>query len=155
MEKPLAPQDIAADHYDVVIAANVLHATKDIRQSLRNAKATLRKGGILLLNEISSKSLFAHLSFGLLEGWWLYEDTLLRIPGSPALYPESWEKVLKEEGFYNTCFPVRQHHHLGQQLIVAQSDGVVRQTHRKKRTQSKALPLFVKNKTTPSGSCCK
>ncbi|WP_250625011.1 class I SAM-dependent methyltransferase [Bacillus subtilis] len=31
--------------YDAVIAANVLHATKNIRQTLRNAKAVLKKTG--------------------------------------------------------------------------------------------------------------
>jgi hypothetical protein len=42
---PIAAQGIAADHYDIVIAANVLHATPNIRESVRNAKATLRKNG--------------------------------------------------------------------------------------------------------------
>ena len=126
VEKPLSGQGIKADSYDIVVAANVLHATQSIRQTLRNAKATLRKGGVLLLNELSGKSLFSHLTFGLLEGWWLYEDRALRIPGSPGLYPETWARVLKEEGFVSAFFPAAKTHPLGQQIIVAQSDGVVR-----------------------------
>ena len=85
VEKPIAGQAVDADGYDLVIAANVLHATRNIRRTLRNAKATLRTNGVLLLNEMSGSSLFTHLTFGLLEGWWLYEDETLRIPGCPAL----------------------------------------------------------------------
>nr|DAC82026.1 TPA_exp: polyketide synthase [Kiritimatiellota bacterium] len=127
VEKPLSGQDIKPDSFDVVIATNVLHATKNIRQTLRNAKAALYKGGILLVNEMSRKLLFPHLTFGLLEGWWLYEDARLRIPGSPGIYPETWRSVLKEEGFISTFFPAEKIHPLGQQIIVSQSDGIVRQ----------------------------
>ncbi|MCG8399781.1 class I SAM-dependent methyltransferase, partial [Bacillus atrophaeus] len=78
---------IEAGGYDVVIAANVLHATKNIRQTLRHAKAVMKHNGLLLLNEMAGNSLFPHITFGLLEGWWLYEDPALRIPGCPGLYP--------------------------------------------------------------------
>ena len=127
VEKPIAAQNIRADHYDVVIATNVLHATRNIRQTLRNAKAPLHKGGVMLLNELSDKSLFTHLTFGLLEGWWLYEDARLRIPGSPCIHPKVWRRLLKEEGFISTFFPAEMVHELGQQIIVTQSDGTVRQ----------------------------
>lgn len=67
VEEPPALQGIEAGAYDAVIAANVLHATKNIRRTLRNAKAVLKKNGILLLNEISSHSVYSHLTFGLLK----------------------------------------------------------------------------------------
>ena len=127
VEKPIASQDIRANHYDIIIATNVLHATRNISQTLRNAKATLRKNGLIFLNELSDKPLVAHLTFGLLEGWWLAEDTTLRIPGCPGLYPETWKKVLEEEGFNQVLFPVSTAHEFGQQIIVAQSDGLIRQ----------------------------
>ncbi len=130
VEKPPAAQDIPLGSYDLAIATNVLHATRDIRQTLRNVKATLRGGGLLLINEISSSGgLFTHLTFGLLKGWWLYEDEALRIPGCPGLYPETWRSVLEEEGFVSVFFPAEQAHGLGQQVVVAESDGVVRQRH--------------------------
>ncbi|MCP5007002.1 MAG: SDR family NAD(P)-dependent oxidoreductase, partial [Planctomycetes bacterium] len=93
--KPLVGQALAGDRYDFVIAANVLHATPNIRETIRNAKATLKNRGILLLNEISGWSLFAHLTFGLLEGWWLYEDAALRLEGNPGLRPKMWKEVLE------------------------------------------------------------
>ena len=79
------------------------------------------------MNELSDKPLVAHLTFGLLEGWWLAEDTTLRIPGCPGLYPEIWQKVLEEEGFNSVLFPVSAAHEFGQQIIIAESDGLIRQ----------------------------
>jgi polyketide synthase PksM len=128
VEQPPKSQGIDIGAYDVVIATNVLHATKHIRRTLRNAKATLKKNGLLLLNEISDHSLFAHLTFGLSdECWWLYEDAALRIPGTPALSPEAWRRVLEGEGFQSVLFPAHTARELGQQIIVAQSDGMIRQ----------------------------
>ncbi|MET9414603.1 SDR family NAD(P)-dependent oxidoreductase [Streptomyces klenkii] len=126
-EQPLHSQRIDPGSYDLVVAANVLHATRDIRNTLRNAKAALRDGGWLLLNELSGFDLFAHLTFGLLEGWWLSEDTSLRVPGSPALSPESWREVLEGEGFPSVVMVLPQARELGQQIIAARSDGIARQ----------------------------
>ncbi|WP_160717044.1 SDR family NAD(P)-dependent oxidoreductase [Chitinophaga solisilvae] len=125
--QPLSAQGFAAAEYDLVIAANVLHATGNIHHTLRNAKALLAENGLLVLNELSMHTLFAHLTFGLLDGWWLYEDTALRIPGCPGLYPDTWDHVLSQAGFREIIFPAAAAHHWGQQIIAAESDGVVRQ----------------------------
>jgi NADPH:quinone reductase-like Zn-dependent oxidoreductase/3-oxoacyl-(acyl-carrier-protein) synthase/acyl carrier protein len=127
IEKPPAAQGIEPGSYDVVIAANVLHATGDIRRTLRHAKAALRRNGVLLLNEMSRNSMFSHLTFGLLEGWWLYQDDHLRIPGCPALAPDRWRDVLGDEGFRTASFPAEAAHILGHQIVLAESDGVIRQ----------------------------
>jgi acyl transferase domain-containing protein/acyl carrier protein len=127
VEEPLSRQGLSAGGYDLVIAANVLHATKNLRQTVRHTKAALKKNGLLLLNEMADSSLYAHLTFGLLEGWWLYEDPELRIPGCPGLSPASWQKVLESEGFRWVSFPAQAVHNLGQQVVVAESDGIIRQ----------------------------
>ncbi|XXY19533.1 SDR family NAD(P)-dependent oxidoreductase [Sorangium sp. So ce216] len=127
VERPLAEQGLAAAQYDVVIAANVLHATKNIRVTLRNAKAALQGNGMLALNELSGRNLFTHLTFGLLEGWWLYEDESLRLSGTPGLTFEAWRRALEEEGFHSVTCVARGN---GQQIVVAQSDGVIRQRAR-------------------------
>jgi acyl transferase domain-containing protein/acyl carrier protein/SAM-dependent methyltransferase len=119
-------QGIEDGGYDIVIATNVLHATRNIRETLRNIKPLLKKNGLILLNEITGFTLFSHLTFGLLEGWWMYEDKALRAPGCPGLYPETWQKVLEIEGFRSVFFPAKTEYDLGQQVIVAESDGVVR-----------------------------
>ena len=127
IEKPAAEQGIVPGSYDFLIGANVLHATRNIRRTLRNVKAALRAGGVLLLSEMSSNPLYAHLTFGLLEGWWLHEDTVIRIPGSPGLAPGTWRAVLEEEGFLGVRFPASTAHQHGHQIIVARSDGLIRQ----------------------------
>ncbi|MFD0727084.1 beta-ketoacyl synthase N-terminal-like domain-containing protein [Lysobacter brunescens] len=125
--KPLSMQSVEGNRYDAVIATNVLHATSNMRETMRNAKALLKRGGVVLINEISEWGWYTHFTFGLLDGWWLFEDEALRLPGSPCLSPGQWERLLKLERFRDIRFPVRNDHGLGQQLVVARSDGVVRQ----------------------------
>ncbi|MEU5186688.1 SDR family NAD(P)-dependent oxidoreductase [Streptomyces klenkii] len=163
-EQPLAGQGIDPGSYDLVIAANVLHATRDTRNTLRNAKAALRDGGWLLLNELSAFEIFGHLTFGLLEGWWLFEDTSLRVPGSPALSPESWREVLEGEGFPSVVMVLPEARELGQQIIAARSDGIARQRVVVGRTPGttgersrgaaakRALTEAVSPKASPSGA---
>ncbi|WP_338551793.1 SDR family NAD(P)-dependent oxidoreductase [Paenibacillus sp. KS-LC4] len=130
VEEPISGQKLDAGAYDLVLATNCLHATKNIRQTLRNAKAVLAKNGLLLLNEMNRNSLFTHLTFGLLDGWWRYEDAELRMPGCPGLSSEAWSSVLKAEGFRAINHLAQKAHDFGQQIIVAESDGVVRQKQR-------------------------
>ncbi|WP_437585646.1 amino acid adenylation domain-containing protein [Sorangium sp. So ce1000] len=120
VERAPDAQGIAAGSYDVVIANNVLHATRDIVETVANARALLSPGGVLLLNEMAENDLFGHLTFGLLEGWWRYVDGK-RIAGGPALAPGSWADVLREAGFQTVLFPAERAHGLGVQVIVAQA----------------------------------
>ena len=70
---------------DVVLATNVLHATSNMPNTLQHCKALLRKGGLLVANELTTKTDFLTLTFGLTDGWWLHSDTGIRIPGSPLI----------------------------------------------------------------------
>ncbi|MBD3314769.1 MAG: SDR family NAD(P)-dependent oxidoreductase, partial [Chitinivibrionales bacterium] len=126
ISRPTENQGIASGYFDIAIATNVMHATPDIRKAIRNVKATLKNGGLLLLNEISGWSLFTHATFGLLEGWWAYNDTALRMPGNPGLSAERWQSVLTQEGFGPVIFPAEKAHPFGQQIIAAYSNGAVR-----------------------------
>ncbi|MCK3826989.1 class I SAM-dependent methyltransferase, partial [Pseudomonas sp. W2Aug9] len=119
VEKDLVQQGLELGSYDVVIATNVLHATADIRQVVEHAKAALKTDGWLLLNELSQASLFSHLTFGLLEGWWRYRDEALRLPGTPGLSSERWQQVLEEAGYRGVMFPCQAFHGLGQQVVMA------------------------------------
>lgn len=127
IEKPPQSQGIDIASYDFVLATNVLHATSDIRNTLRNAKACLKPGGIIVINELCQRSLFAHFTFGLLEGWWQHQDPALRIANTPLLSVQSWQTLLASEGFEQIYQPVCHSSHLGQQVIVARSNGVIRQ----------------------------
>jgi NAD(P)-dependent dehydrogenase (short-subunit alcohol dehydrogenase family)/SAM-dependent methyltransferase len=138
LEKPMPLQDVEHDAYDVILASNSLHATRSIRATLRNLKTTLRTNGLLLMNEISDARLFAHLTFGLLRGWWVSQDEPIRIPGCPGLTSHSWKRVLESEGFRFVSFPSSRLHHLGQQVILAESDGVVRESPHRTETAQQA-----------------
>ncbi|MEV0689370.1 amino acid adenylation domain-containing protein [Streptomyces sp. NPDC050388] len=120
---PPGQQGVEPGGFDIVVATNVLHATADISRTLRNVKAAMRGGGLLFINEMSRNTILAHLTFGLLDGWWLYRDAELRIPGSPVLAADRWLEVLEDEGFRTGAQPDTAAHALGQQLIVAESDG--------------------------------
>ncbi|HET8888130.1 MAG TPA: type I polyketide synthase, partial [Candidatus Angelobacter sp.] len=145
IEQTLESQGMEPGAYDLAVATNVLHATKNIRKTLRNAKGLLKHNGVLLLNEILGHSLFTHLTFGLLEGWWLYGDSAVRIPGTPTLAPETWQRVLEGEGFHGVHFPAFALHAQGQQIIVAHSDGMIRQS-RKEQPAVQANPRLLQRK---------
>ena len=99
IERPPGRQGFAANGFDVVIAANVLHATRDIDATLANIRALCRKGGVVLINEATARQDFNTLTFGLTRGWWLFEDEARRIPHAPLLRAESWLEALAAQGF--------------------------------------------------------
>ncbi|MFF7995587.1 beta-ketoacyl synthase N-terminal-like domain-containing protein, partial [Kitasatospora xanthocidica] len=125
IERPPAEQGVATAAYDVVLATNVLHATRRVREAVAHAKSLLRPGGLLVLNEMNDSSMLSHVAFGLLEGWWLHEDAELRMPASPALPPASWETVLSEAGFRSVYFPVAEVPGVEGQIVIAESDGIL------------------------------
>ena len=125
ISKDVESQGFKAGSYDIVIAANCLHATRNIHETLANCKILLRQGGKLILNEIAEPTLFTHLTFGLLDGWWMCEDPEVRLPGSPILSPDQWKAALRNEGFHTVEYPCEDAHGLGCQLVVATSDGII------------------------------
>ena len=141
VEHPVGGQNVVGGQYDLVIATNVLHATKDMRNTLRNAKALLQKNGLILMNEVSDEALWLHLTFGLLEGWWLSQDPELRFEGGPGLSPDKWRQALGMEGYRNVRFPLAALHDYGHQLIIAESDGIVRQPAGEKAADSTPKPV--------------
>jgi acyl transferase domain-containing protein/acyl-CoA synthetase (AMP-forming)/AMP-acid ligase II/acyl carrier protein/SAM-dependent methyltransferase len=97
-------QGCAPHSFDLVIAANVLHATRRLNETLAHVRTLLAPGGILLLWEATQQQTWMDISFSLLEGWQRFEDYDLR-PDQPLLAPAGWRKVL-ESGFERTVvFP--------------------------------------------------
>ncbi|MCZ8519622.1 MULTISPECIES: SDR family NAD(P)-dependent oxidoreductase [Paenibacillus] len=144
VEEPSTGSQGPSGEFDIAVATNVLHATRNIRHTMRHAKRLLKPAGMMLINELSDNRLLTHLTFGLLEGWWLSEDEGVRIPGSPGLYPDAWRRVLEAEGFSPVLFPAQDAHDMGQQIIAAGSSGVV-------RTQVKAAKEGGAEKSKASG----
>ncbi|MDB9527376.1 SDR family NAD(P)-dependent oxidoreductase [Oscillatoria sp. CS-180] len=84
--------------FDLVIAANVLHATADLRQTLGHVRQLLAPGGELILLEGTESLTWLDLIFGLTEGWWKFADRDLR-PRHPLLSAAQWQSLLQESGF--------------------------------------------------------
>jgi hypothetical protein len=78
-------QGYGVGQHDIVFATNVLHATRNMGATLHHCKALLRAGGLLIANELTTKTDFLTLTFGLTDGWWLFDDAERRIHGSPLL----------------------------------------------------------------------
>lgn len=134
IEKDVADQGFALGAYDLIIATNVLHATSHLRQTLGHIKSLLKTNGWLVINETTEVHDFATLTFGLLDGWWLYEDDERRLPDSPLVNPISWEQVCKEVGYEHV--KVLGELGLGQNVVIAESNGLLRQRTDKVRSIS-------------------
>ena len=97
IEKSPGTQGFGERAFDVIIAANVLHATRDLRETLGNAVGLLAPGGLLILLEATARQRWVDLTFGLTEGWWRFDDTTLR-PDYPLLSAEKWKTLFEETG---------------------------------------------------------
>ncbi len=93
-----AAQGFGQHEFDIVVAANVLHATKDLRKSVKYAHWLLAPGGMLVMLEGTRPSLSVDLIFGWTDGWWRFEDSGLR-DAHPLISPKQWRTVLTEIGF--------------------------------------------------------
>lgn len=94
------PEAAARGYYDLIIAPNVLHATKDLRETVKNVHQMLAPGGLLVLLESTTRQPSVDITFGLTEGWWRFSDLDLR-PDYPLLSVNKWEELLSSSGFTN------------------------------------------------------
>ncbi|PWT90098.1 MAG: hypothetical protein C5B54_07785 [Acidobacteria bacterium] len=95
-------QGFERSHYDIVLASNVLHATRSIYQTLAHVQQLLQPGGLLVLLEGAERRRWMDVIFGMIEGWWKFSDFELR-PTYAFLPPENWQKVLRDTGFEKTA----------------------------------------------------
>ena len=122
--KPLSLQSIEGNRYDAVIATKVLHATSDMRETVRNAKALLKRGGMLRVNEMSAWSWQNSISLRPARWLGLYEDEKCAAR-QPRPSPAQWESLLKPSASSISASRSRGSW-LGQLILAARSDGVVR-----------------------------
>jgi len=106
LELELVLQGEPEHRYDVVVIANMLHATSDLRASLERVRRALAPGGVLLLIETTKARRWLDLTFGLTAGWWAFQDTPLR-PEHPLLSSPQWCSLLDECGFEVECLAAR------------------------------------------------
>lgn len=77
-------QGFAEAEFDLVIASNMLHATKNMDNTMRNVRRLLKPSGNVLIIEMTVMTLRAFM-YGTLPGWWL---------GGSILTPSYWVKRL-------------------------------------------------------------
>jgi acyl transferase domain-containing protein/SAM-dependent methyltransferase/acyl carrier protein len=97
LDRDLDEQSMPAHAFDVVIAANVLHATRDLGSTLERVKSLLASEGVLLAFEVTEHLPWFDVTVALIEGWQKHADDLRQ--RHPLLKPDAWARVLGEHGF--------------------------------------------------------
>ncbi|KAL9617355.1 MAG: hypothetical protein Q9160_007843 [Pyrenula sp. 1 TL-2023] len=93
MKQGFLPQE-----FDVVIAANVLHATPSMAVTMTNVRSLLKPRGKLFLLE-ANRHPPSVLPFSLLPGWWYAEDEYRDREEGPMLSVATWNRLLLDTGF--------------------------------------------------------
>ena len=97
IEREPSAQGFDAHGYDIVLAANVLHATRDLGETLRHCRRLLAPSGMLVLLEIMEARGWPDLPFGVLDGWWRFDDAYRS--DDPLVGPRVWRQALAEAGY--------------------------------------------------------
>ncbi|KAF9631026.1 beta-ketoacyl synthase domain-containing protein [Lasiodiplodia theobromae] len=105
IEEDPATQGFEPGTFDVLVCANVLHATKRIRDTLSRCRSLLKNDGKLVLAELTDNPVFMGLMMGPLPGWWLGEDDGRH--GGPIMTAAKWDDALKDSGFTGVDIHVR------------------------------------------------
>ncbi len=90
-------QGFATGAYDAIVAANVIHATPRIVETLGHLRTLLAPGGVVGLVETVHQQRWNDLVWGLTDGWWSFADAELRTR-SPLLDPPAWRSACAAAG---------------------------------------------------------
>jgi acyl transferase domain-containing protein/NADPH:quinone reductase-like Zn-dependent oxidoreductase len=97
LEQPSSAQGLGERRFDIILAANVVHATADLRQTLGRLRELLAPGGMLLMLEVAGLERWIDITFGLTDGWWCFHDTDVRAD-YPLLSRDAWLELLATLG---------------------------------------------------------
>ena len=100
---PWKSQDLAVDEFDLIYAVNVLHISKDLLFSLRQARSALAPAGWLVIAEClrpaPNQPLYPELMFQILESFTEVEiDPEIR-PNPGFLTAAQWRRAFTTAGF--------------------------------------------------------
>ncbi|KAL2008035.1 hypothetical protein VTN00DRAFT_8017 [Thermoascus crustaceus] len=99
-------QGYEGQKYDVVLASSVLHATRNIDNTLTNVRKLLKPGGKLIMMEVTH-TVRLDLIFGTLPGWWMSEEPWRE--WGPTLTEEQWRSALIRNDFSDFLTSVPDH----------------------------------------------
>lgn len=93
IEKEPPVEMLGSQH--LIIATNCVHATHNLVVTTSNIHKMLRPDGFITMLEMTKTVPWVDLVFGLLEGWWLFDDGRQH-----ALVPATvWESTMRQAGF--------------------------------------------------------
>ena len=94
VEKDPVEQGFDAHAYDLIIASNVLHATRSLNETLGHCLKLLAPSGQMVALENLRGQGWMDLTFGQLDGWWRFADDYR--PHHALAGPEVWERALRD-----------------------------------------------------------
>ncbi|CAL8118587.1 unnamed protein product [Orchesella dallaii] len=97
VEEDAKSQGFCPGYFDFIFGADVIHATKDLSESISNLRQLLRPKGLLSLVE-GAKENYITTVFGLLEGYWRFTDLNIR-QHHPLVNGETWRNLCLSSGF--------------------------------------------------------
>lgn len=97
MDRDAASQGYVPHSFDAIVAANAVHASRDLRAVLATLRDLLAPGGLLVLVESTTHLPWFDMTTGLIEGWQHFADDLRT--DNPLLSPQAWVRALRESGF--------------------------------------------------------
>ncbi len=97
IEKDPVAQGFESHGYDLLIASNVLHATRYLPETLGHCLDLLAPSGHLIALENLSGLGWMDLTFGQLDGWWRFADDYR--PHHALASPAVWRRALGDAGF--------------------------------------------------------
>ncbi|MEV6960322.1 SDR family NAD(P)-dependent oxidoreductase [Streptomyces sp. NPDC051207] len=95
-------QGFGAGSADIVVAANSVHATRHLGESLGRIRRLLAPSGVLVLEELVRNHDCMTAMIGPLPGYWSAVDVAARLPHSPFFDVPRWRAALAEQGFEAT-----------------------------------------------------
>lgn len=137
--------------FDLIVGSNVLHATSNISGCLENLRELLAESGMLFLLELTDPPLWAHLIFGLTDGWWAYKKgTDKRTQASHSII--EWKQILAMSGLmpiFDCTHPyfskTSKQNSSKQYIILSQKNGKTKTKQVVATSQSKQELLVVTN----------
>jgi len=122
LDRELDEQGFGIGQFDVIVGANVVHASRNLAAALGKVHRLLAPGGLLVLLESTHHHGWFDMTTGLIEGWQHFEDDDRK--EHPLLDPEQWRHVLERNGFPDTAaFPGKDSpaSAIGQHIVLARS----------------------------------
>lgn len=97
IDQDIEEQGYRAAAFDVIVAANVIHAAQNLGDALQRVHRLLTSGGMLILLETTCHQTWFDMSTGLIEGWQHFSDE--ERDDNPLLPVAKWQSLLSRHGF--------------------------------------------------------